>query len=107
MEIQMKMPDLATTGSDIRLIRWLANPGQPIKRGQPLFEIETDKAISQVESIATGILKEMRASPDALVSVGQVIAAFEITAQKPGKAVEEASLHPTAQAPAAAFTKYK
>jgi len=74
----MKMPDLATTDSDIRLLRWFCQPGQAVKRGQPLFEVETDKAISQVESIATGILKEVRAQADSLVSAGQVIAVLEL-----------------------------
>jgi len=83
MELQMKMPDLATTGSDIRLLRWLVQPGQAVDRGQPLLEIETDKAISQVESIATGVLKEVRALPDGLVAVGQVIAVIEMTPAAP------------------------
>src|SRR5258706_15045451 len=78
MDLHMKMPDLATTGSDIRLLRWLAQPGQAIQRGQPLLEVETDKAISQVESIATGVLKEVRVVPDSLVAVGQVIAVVEM-----------------------------
>lgn len=78
MELFIKMPDLATTDSDIKLIRWLVEPGQSVKRGQPLVEIETDKATSEVESIATGVLKEVRALPEDLVSVGQVIAVFEV-----------------------------
>lgn len=80
----MKMPDLATTGSDIRVVRWLVDPGKSVRRGQPLLEIETDKAISQVESIATGILKDTRALPDSLVSAGQVIAILEVTASPVG-----------------------
>lgn len=78
MELPMKMPDLATTDSDIKLIRWLVQPGQSVQRGQPLCEVETDKAASEVESIATGLLKEVRALPDDLVAVGQVIAIFEV-----------------------------
>src|SRR5262249_12857503 len=77
MELHMKMPDLATTGSDIRIVRWLAQPGQQVKRGQPLLEVETEKAVSQVESIATGVLKALRALPDSFVAVGQVIAVIE------------------------------
>jgi pyruvate dehydrogenase E2 component (dihydrolipoamide acetyltransferase) len=79
MEVEMKMPDLATTDSDIRLIRWLAEPGQSIARGQPLLEIETDKAISQVEAIATGLLKKVHVAQGSFVAVGQVIAVFEVS----------------------------
>lgn len=78
MDLQMKMPDLATTGSAMRLVRWLIEPGQAVQRGQPLLEVETDKAISQVESVATGVLKEKRVPSDSLVSGGQVIAVIEL-----------------------------
>ncbi|MFI5358345.1 MAG: lipoyl domain-containing protein, partial [Opitutales bacterium] len=36
------MPDLATTDSEIKVIRWLVTIGQPIQRGQALLEVETD-----------------------------------------------------------------
>jgi len=77
MELLMKMPDLSTTDSAIKLIRWLVQPGQSVKRGQSLCEIETDKAASEVESIVTGVLKEFRAQPGDIVAAGQEIALFE------------------------------
>jgi pyruvate dehydrogenase E1 component alpha subunit len=83
MDVQMKMPDLATTGSAITLVRWLVQPGQTVQRGQPLAEVETEKATSNLESIVTGVLKEARVPAGASVSVGQVIAVLELTAAKP------------------------
>jgi pyruvate dehydrogenase E2 component (dihydrolipoamide acetyltransferase) len=80
MELLMKMPDLSTTDSAIKLIRWLVLPGQSVKRGQALCEIETDKAASEVESIVTGVLKEVRARPGDMVVVGQELALFETEA---------------------------
>jgi pyruvate dehydrogenase E2 component (dihydrolipoamide acetyltransferase) len=80
MELLMKMPDLSTTDSAIKLVRWLVVPGQAIKRGQSLCEIETDKAASEVESIVTGVLKEFRAKPGDMVVVGQELALFETEA---------------------------
>ncbi len=77
MELLMKMPDLSTTDSAIKLVRWLVQPGQSVKRGQSLCEIETDKAASEVESIVTGILKEFRAQPGDMVVVGQELALLE------------------------------
>src|ERR1700722_11930385 len=76
-EVVMKMPDLSTTDSAIKLIRWLVQPGQAVKRGQPLCEIETVKAASEVESIVAGVLKGFRAQPGEMVVVGQEIALFE------------------------------
>jgi pyruvate dehydrogenase E1 component alpha subunit len=108
MELQMKMPDLATTGSDIRVLRWLINPGQSVRRGEPLLEIETEKAVSQVESIATGVLKQIRASPNSSVSVGQVIAIFD-TAETPVRvtaASPQSSAFSSGSVPAV-MTRYK
>ena len=52
------MPDLsATEGSDILVRRWLVPEGARVKRGQPLLEVETDKATTEVESVATGIVR--------------------------------------------------
>jgi pyruvate dehydrogenase E1 component alpha subunit len=83
MDVQMKMPDLATTGSAITLVRWLVQPGQLVQRGQPLAEVETEKATSNLESIVTGVLKEARVPAGVAVSVGQVIAVLELAASKP------------------------
>ncbi len=74
----MKMPDLATTDSAIKVIRWLVSPGQPIKRGEALLEVETDKATMEVECIATGIFKEGRAQPGDTLLAGQILAVIEV-----------------------------
>jgi len=77
MEIEMKMPDLGTTEDEITLIGWLVDVGRPVRRGEPLLEVETDKAAMEVESFATGLLKEIRAEPGDEVAAGQVIAIIE------------------------------
>ncbi len=78
MRFEMKMPDLATTDSEIRIVRWLIEPGEKIERGQPLVEVETDKAAMEVESVVSGVLSEVRCQVDEAVSVGQVIAVLEV-----------------------------
>lgn len=78
MRFEMKMPDLATTESDIRIVRWLANPGQKVQRGQPLLEVETDKATMEVEAVVNGVLCEVCCQVDEAASVGQVIAVLEV-----------------------------
>jgi pyruvate dehydrogenase E2 component (dihydrolipoamide acetyltransferase) len=78
MRFEMKMPDLATTDSQIRVVRWFIEPGQKVERGQPLLEVETDKATMEVESVVSGVLKEVQAAINVEVSVGQVIAVLEI-----------------------------
>ncbi|NLE36746.1 MAG: hypothetical protein GX621_01830 [Pirellulaceae bacterium] len=78
MRFEMKMPDLATTDSEIRIGRWMIEPGETVQRGQPLVEVETDKAAMEVESVVSGVLVEIVSQVDDAVSVGDVIAVFEV-----------------------------
>ena len=86
MRFEMKMPDLATTDSEIRIARWLVETGQKVERGQPIVEVETDKATMEVESVASGVLVEVQAVADDAVSVGQVIAVMEVEGPSPAAA---------------------
>jgi len=75
------MPDLsATEGSDILVRRWLVKEGARVKRGQPLLEVETDKATMEVESILTGTVLEILAVLGAKVAIGEVIARIQVDA---------------------------
>lgn len=81
MPIDVKMPDLsATEGSDILVRRWLVKEGARVKRGQPLLEVETDKATMEVESIVTGTVLEILAVLGAKVAIGEVIARIQVDA---------------------------
>jgi YD repeat-containing protein len=75
----MKMPDLATnSGTELGVSNWLVQIGQPVKRGQPLLEVETDKAIQEVECIANGVLKAIHVQPGQKVAVGTLIATIKV-----------------------------
>jgi pyruvate dehydrogenase E2 component (dihydrolipoamide acetyltransferase) len=71
------MPDLATTGSSIKVLRWLVGVGQTVRRGEPLLEVETDKAVMQVESVVSGLISALSAGEGDLVEAGRTIAVFE------------------------------
>ena len=96
----MKMPDLSTTGAEVKVTKWLVEMGQPVRRGQPLLEIETDKATMEVESVATGTLKAVRAQPGDQVAAGQVIVVIEAEGRAGGEADSAAA--ETARTPAGA-----
>lgn len=88
----MKMPDLATTDSAIKVVRWLVTPGQPVQRGQALLEVETDKANMEVECIATGVFKQPLAQPGDTLLAGQPLAAIEVEGPaRPAEAAPAAS----------------
>ena len=79
MDVNMKMPDLATNeGVELGVIRWLVEVGAGVKRGQALLEVETDKALQEVESIATGVLRHIHAPAGTKVAVGAVIATIRV-----------------------------
>jgi pyruvate/2-oxoglutarate dehydrogenase complex dihydrolipoamide acyltransferase (E2) component len=79
MEVNMKMPDLATNeGVELGITRWLANVGDAVKRGQALLEIETDKAVQEVECIANGTLQTIHVQSGEKVPVGTVIATIKV-----------------------------
>jgi pyruvate dehydrogenase E2 component (dihydrolipoamide acetyltransferase) len=53
---------------------WLVQEGETVKKGQPLFEIETDKAAMEVEAPAAGVLKGIAAAPGDVLPVGATVA---------------------------------
>ncbi|MCX6624618.1 MAG: E3 binding domain-containing protein [Acidobacteria bacterium] len=74
MPVVIRMPDFGTAVSEIRLTRWLVEEGAAVKRGDLLAEIETDKAATELECIAEGVLLKRLAVDGALVESGVPIA---------------------------------
>ncbi len=74
MATEIYMPQLGLTMVDGTVIRWLFSEGARVKKGEPILEIETDKAIAEVESPSEGILKGICAEEGDVVPVGQVVA---------------------------------
>jgi pyruvate dehydrogenase E2 component (dihydrolipoamide acetyltransferase) len=74
MLIEIRMPNLGTTNDEVKIIQWFKQEGEEVKRGEPLLEVETDKATMEVESFATGYLKKIVAHPDDEVASGEIIA---------------------------------
>ncbi len=68
------MPDLAATADTITLIEWKVKPGDTVNRGQPLAAIETDKATTELESVAEGTVLKLLAEDGDVIEVGDVIA---------------------------------
>jgi pyruvate dehydrogenase E2 component (dihydrolipoamide acetyltransferase) len=53
---------------------WFKGEGEPVKEGEPLCTIETEKASVEIEAPCSGILRRIIAPRDAVVSVGECIA---------------------------------
>ncbi len=102
MDIQIKMPDLATTAEEVTIVRWLVEVGTAVRLGEPLLEIETDKATMDVEAVAGGVLKAILANAGDQVAVGQVIAIVESASQVRQPIAESSLAIPVQTTPTAA-----
>ncbi|MEZ4729056.1 MAG: dihydrolipoamide acetyltransferase family protein [Caldilineaceae bacterium] len=74
MATEIVMPNMGFDTQEARLIEWLKQPGDAVKKGDLIAVIESDKANVELESVASGVLLEQLASPGAEVPVGAVIA---------------------------------
>lgn len=68
------MPALGMAQETGTLIQWLKKPGDAVTKGEPLMEIETDKATVEIEAPATGTLSSITAQAGDVIPVGQRIA---------------------------------
>jgi len=74
MATDVIMPALGVAQEKGTLLNWLKAEGQPVTKGEPLMEIETDKATVEIEAPASGILANVMASAGDEVPVGNKIA---------------------------------
>jgi pyruvate dehydrogenase E2 component (dihydrolipoamide acetyltransferase) len=74
MAISVVMPALEMAQETGKLISWLKKEGDSVAKGEALLEVETDKAVMEIESPGDGILAGVKVQPGAEVPVGQTIA---------------------------------
>src|SRR5512133_190222 len=100
----ISMPKLGVDMREGVLVRWVKNEGEPIKKGDVLAEIETDKATVEVESSADGVVRKLLASPGDSVPVGEAIAIVGTADEKidADSAPESAPVEKAESQPAAA-----
>ena len=79
------MPALGMAQETGTLLRWLKREGDAVSAGEPLLEIETDKATAEIEAPVSGTLRQIQAAEGDTIPVGQEIAII----LQPGDAVED------------------
>lgn len=96
MSVEIKVPSVGESVSEGVLSRWIRKAGQGVKAGDPVFELETDKASQEIASPAEGTL-EVIVQEGQKVMVGQVVGKI-----LPGKVTSSAApvAAPAAPAPA-------
>ena len=95
------MPALELAQETGKVLRWMKAPGDTVKKGEPIVEIETDKVTVEVESPAAGVLRDVTAHEGDVIPVGQTIALIYAADEAPTLSSPSAALSPrgSGQAP--------
>ncbi len=95
MAISVVMPALEMAQETGKLLAWRKKEGQSVRKGEPLLEIETDKAVVEVEAPGDGMLAGITADVGAVIPVGETIAWLLAPGEQPP--VKVASARPAAR----------
>ena len=74
---EFRLQELGENISEGELVRLMIAPGAKVSEGQPVMELETDKAVVEVPSSVSGVVKEIKVKEHEKVKVGQVIFTLE------------------------------
>jgi pyruvate dehydrogenase E2 component (dihydrolipoamide acetyltransferase) len=74
---EFKLPELGENISQGDLVRLMIAPGTKVSEGQPVMELETDKAVVEVPSSVSGVVKEVKVKEGEKIKVGQTIFTLE------------------------------
>ena len=109
MATQVIMPKLSPTMEEGQLSRWLKKEGDQVSMGEPLAEIDTDKATMEMQALTNGVLRKILIQEGESAPLGQMIAIIgepdedisALTNQAPAAKPAEAATPDQAPAPAA------
>ncbi len=92
--ISLRIPQIGEGLQEARLVAVLKQPGDRVRRDEPIYQMETDKAVMDVESPYDGVLSEWLAEVDTILPIGGEVAKMDVE----GEVQEEAPAHgPAAQ----------
>lgn len=83
MAISVVMPALEMAQETGKLLAWRKKEGESVRKGEPLLEIETDKAVVEVEAPGDGMLAGITADVGEVIPVGETIAWLVAPGEKP------------------------
>ncbi len=77
MAIEIKVPEMGESVVEATVARWMKQPGDAVKAGEPVVELETDKVNIEVAAEADGVIGEILQGEGADVKIGEVLATIE------------------------------
>ncbi len=105
MAVRVIMPKLGLTMTNGKIVRWLKNEGDQVKKGEPLLEIKTEKIVTEVESPGEGILVKVFNQPEDFVPVTEPIAIIAAVGEDISGLIKEIEAEKAAGEPAPAGAK--
>jgi pyruvate dehydrogenase E2 component (dihydrolipoamide acetyltransferase) len=100
MATSIVMPALEMAQETGKIVSWIKKEGDTLTKGEPILEVETDKAVVEVEAPADGILAGVKSHQGDVVPVGQTIAWVVAPGEQPP--ADAATAAPSARAMSAA-----
>ena len=109
MATQVIMPKLSPTMEEGQLSRWLKKEGDTVSMGEPLAEVDTDKATMEMQALGNGVLRKIFIQEGESAPLGQLIAVIgepdedisAFTSQAAAPKAESAATPPAPEAPSA------
>jgi pyruvate/2-oxoglutarate dehydrogenase complex dihydrolipoamide acyltransferase (E2) component len=71
---ELTVPKMGMDTTEVEILKWMIKVGDNIKKGDPVAEIEFEKATTEVESEVSGVVEEILYKEGDIVNVGSVIA---------------------------------
>jgi pyruvate/2-oxoglutarate dehydrogenase complex dihydrolipoamide acyltransferase (E2) component len=73
MKVSLKLPLFGMNMEEAMVVRWHREPGESFRKGEPLYEIETEKVTTEVEAPCDGRLVEIVAPAQETINVGDIV----------------------------------
>jgi pyruvate dehydrogenase E2 component (dihydrolipoamide acetyltransferase) len=73
MTVEIVVPQVGEAVDEVMLVRWFKQEGEAVRKGDPLFEIDTDKVTVEVEAFDHGVLQKILVPPNTGVTPQQVV----------------------------------
>ena len=78
MKVKLKLAQVGMNMETATIVAWLRQPGEAFSKGEPLYEIETEKVTQEIEAPGDGRLLEILVAEDEDADVGQEVCVVEL-----------------------------
>ena len=70
---ELTIPKMGMDTTEVEILKWIVKVGDNVKKGDPIVEIEFEKATTEIESEVSGVIEEILFKEGDIVNVGSVI----------------------------------